>query len=163
MDGKEHDTDAEAQKDFLFISILFVQAGLASALVQVIPQGIVSVNGSSTTMGCTSPLVERDGVEVCRSQSYLVDGCSPDINTSSPDCNLTSTSGLYFFNEYVPFSSNSSCDSLTTFTMSSDVLLVSPYHMFHFLMTFHGAPSAEWVHLGEIRFLDRSYWSLVLR
>ena len=53
--------------------------------MQVIPQGIVSVNGSSTTMGCTSPLVERDGVEVCRSQSYLVDGCSPDINTSSPD------------------------------------------------------------------------------
>ena len=36
-------------------------------------------------MGCTSPLVERDGVEVCRSQSYLVDGCSLDINTSSPD------------------------------------------------------------------------------
>ena len=170
-------------------------------------------------MGCTSPLVERDGVEVCRSQSYLVDGCSLDIHTSSPDwasqlvtvkkvpynnrfpfahvlltlgfetpisvgkievdlflCpdfnigapfitvylnskfqyNLTSTSGLYFVNEDVPFSSNSSCDSLTTLTMSSDVLLVSPYHMFHFLMTFRGAPSAEWVHLGEIRFLDRS-------
>ena len=209
MDGKEHDTDAEAQKDFLCISILFVQAGLASALVQVIPQGIDSVsqwilyyNGMYT-----SPLVERDGVEVCRSQSYLVDGCSPDVNTSFHDwasqlvtvkkvpynnrflfahvlltlgfetdlflCpdfnigvsfitlylntkfqyNLTSTSGLY---KDVPFSSNSSCDSLTTLTMSSDVLLVSPYHMFHFHMTFHGAPSAEWVHLGEIRFLDRS-------
>ena len=216
MDGKEHVKHRCCRKISI---ILFVQAGLASALVQVIPQGIVSVNGSSTTMGCTSPLVERDGVEVCRSQSYLVDGCSPDINTSSPDwasqlvtvkkvpynnrflfahvlltlgfetptsvgkievdlflCsefnigapyitvylnskfqyNLTSTSGLYFFNEDVPFSSNSSCDSLTTLTMSGDVLLVSPYHMFHFLMTFHGAPSAEWVHLGEIRFLDRS-------
>ena len=167
-------------------------------------------------MGCTSPLVERDGVEVCRSQSYLVDGCSPDINTSSPDwtfqlvtvkkvqynnrflfahvlltlgfetpisvgkievnlflCpefnigapfitvylnskfqyNLLSIHGL-FVNEDVPFSSNSSC--VTTLTMSSDVLFVSPYHMFHFLMTFRGVPSAEWVHLGEIRFLDRS-------
>ena len=44
-----------------------------------------SVNGSSETMGCTSPLEDSDGVTVCRSQSYLVDGCSLDIGTSISD------------------------------------------------------------------------------
>ena len=35
-------------------------------------------------MGCASPLVERDGVMVCEnSESYLVDGCSPTIDTST--------------------------------------------------------------------------------
>ena len=53
--------------------------------VQVVPEGIVSVNGSSETMGCTSPLEDSGGVTVCRSQSYLVDGCSPDIDTSTSD------------------------------------------------------------------------------
>ena len=36
-------------------------------------------------MGCTSPLVDIGDVTVCRSQSYLVDGCSPDIDTSTSD------------------------------------------------------------------------------
>ena len=38
-------------------------------------------------MGCTSPLVVVDssGRMVCESRSYLVDGCSPDINTSTSD------------------------------------------------------------------------------
>ena len=53
--------------------------------MQVVPQGIESVNGSSMTMGCTSPLVDSGGVMVCGSQSYLVDGCSPDIDTSTSD------------------------------------------------------------------------------
>ena len=57
----------------------------AEAQVQVVPEGIESVNGSSETMGCTSPLEDSDGVTVCRSQSYLVDGCSPDIDTSTSD------------------------------------------------------------------------------
>ena len=52
--------------------------------VQVVSQGIVSVNGSNTTMGCTSPLVNRGGVMVCNnSESYLVDGYSPTIDTST--------------------------------------------------------------------------------
>ena len=51
----------------------------------MVPEGIESVNGSSETMGCTSPLEESGGVTVCRSQSYLVDGCSPDIDTSTSD------------------------------------------------------------------------------
>ena len=43
-----------------------------------------SVNGSNITMGCASPLVDRGGVMVCNSsESYLVDGCSPAIETST--------------------------------------------------------------------------------
>ena len=53
--------------------------------MQVVPQGIESVNGSSVNMGCTSSLVDSGGVLVCESRSFLVDGCSPDINTSTSD------------------------------------------------------------------------------
>ena len=54
--------------------------------VQVAPQGIESVNGSDITMGCASPLVDRGGVMVCdKSESYLVDGFSPAIDTSTPN------------------------------------------------------------------------------
>ena len=55
--------------------------------VQVVPQGITSRDGSSTDMGCSGPLVERDGVMVCdcNSLSYLVDGVAPDIDTSTSD------------------------------------------------------------------------------
>ena len=52
--------------------------------VQVVPQGIESVNGSDINMGCASPLVDRGDVMVCsNSESYLVDGCSPTIDTST--------------------------------------------------------------------------------
>ena len=53
-------------------------------LLQVVPQGTESVNGSSDNMGCTSSLVDSGGV-TCESQSYLVDGCSPDIDTNTSD------------------------------------------------------------------------------
>ena len=52
----------------------------------MVPQGIESVNGSSVNMGCTSPLVNSGGIMICNmSQSYLVDGCSPAIDTSISD------------------------------------------------------------------------------
>ena len=57
--------------------------------VQVVPQGIESVNGSDVNMGCTSPLVDSGGVMVCNSNdcpaSYLLDSNSPPIDTSSSD------------------------------------------------------------------------------
>ena len=54
--------------------------------MQVVPQGIESVNGSSVNMGCTSQLVDSGGVMICNmSQSYLVDSCSPAIDTSTSD------------------------------------------------------------------------------
>ena len=67
------------------IQLYYLDAGVRNAPVQVVPEGIESVNGSSETMGCTSPLEDSGGVTVCRSQSYLVDGCSPDIDTSTSD------------------------------------------------------------------------------
>ena len=55
--------------------------------MQVVPQGIESVNGSDVNMGCTSSLVDSGGVMVCNStdcpSSYLLDGNSPAIDTSS--------------------------------------------------------------------------------
>ena len=59
-------------------------------LVQVVPQGIESVNGSDVNMGCTSPLTNSGDVMVCGNTSnyatsYLSDGSSPAINTSTSD------------------------------------------------------------------------------
>ena len=53
----------------------------------VVPQGIESVNGSSVNMGCTSPLVDSDGVMICDecSTNLLIDGNSPAIDTSTSD------------------------------------------------------------------------------
>ena len=60
-----------------------------AVIVQVVPQGIESVNGSNASMGCTSPLVDSGGVMVCNSSncpsSYLLDGNSPAIDTSTSD------------------------------------------------------------------------------
>ena len=51
------------------------------------PYGIESVNGSDINMGCTSPLVDSDGVMICDSCSnnYLIDGNTPAIDTSTSD------------------------------------------------------------------------------
>ena len=53
--------------------------------MQLVPQGIESVNGSSVNMGCTSPLVDSSGVMVCGGCSNLTDGVSPDIDTNTSD------------------------------------------------------------------------------
>ena len=53
-------------------------------ILQAVSSRPYSVNGSDINMGCASPLVDRDGVMVCdNSESYLVDGCSPTIDTST--------------------------------------------------------------------------------
>ena len=57
---------------------------------QVVPQGIESINGSNATMGCSVPLETINGVTTCGSPgntgySYLVDGCSPHVNTYHHD------------------------------------------------------------------------------
>ena len=67
------------------LTLLVCAGGLVQAQVQVVPQGIESVNGSSVDMGCTSPLVDSGGVMVCGHCSYLTDGVSPDIDTSTSD------------------------------------------------------------------------------
>ena len=59
--------------------------------LQIVPEGIESINGSSITMGCATPLKTFGGVMYCGvlgshgDEGYLVDGHSPAIDTSSPD------------------------------------------------------------------------------
>ena len=58
--------------------------------MQVVPQGIESVNGSDVNMGCTSPLVDSGGMMVCGNPSdcstgYLLDGNSPAFDTCTSD------------------------------------------------------------------------------
>ena len=181
------------------------------------PQGIESVNGSSVNMGCTSPLVDSDGVMICTSQSYLVDGCSPAIDTSTSDwgsqlvtvrktqtdeipfdhvlltfgfdTTVTLTEieldlflcpewgiGAQFISVYADVESNlvftrnsltalpfqhytpsqSSCNSLSTVTISLGGGLEStPYLTWHVLVSSF-TPFIDWVHVGEVRFLGPS-------
>ena len=179
----------------------------------VVPQGIESVDGSDINMGCTSPLVDSDGVMVCMSQSYLVDGCSPAIDTSTsdwasqlvtvrktqtdeitfdhvilsfgfdtavtltgieldlflcPDMNIGAPyitvyadeeSNLIFtydslislpFQSYIP--SQSSCDSLSTITITLSDIFTDPYLTWHILITSFTS-SIDWVYVGGVRFL----------
>ncbi|CAI8049900.1 hypothetical protein GBAR_LOCUS27468 [Geodia barretti] len=73
-------------------SLLLLSLSLCAAAVgppvQVVLQEIESVNGSNVSMGCTGPLTVTDGVTTCGSLgngaiSYLIDGVSPDIDTST--------------------------------------------------------------------------------
>ena len=67
-----------------FYIVLCVRSGADVVILQVIPQGVESLNGSDINMGCTSPLVDRGDVMVCdNSDSYSFDGCSPTIDTST--------------------------------------------------------------------------------
>ena len=164
-------------------------------------------------MGCTSPLVDSDGVMVCMSQSYLVDGCSPAIDTSTsdwssqlvtvrktqtdeltfdhvllafgfdiavtltgieldlflcPDMNIDAPyisvyadeeSNLVFtydsltslpFRHYDP--SQSSCDSLSTITITLPNHSTDPFLTWHILISSFTS-SIDWVYVGEVRFL----------
>ena len=66
----------------------YLYPGAVGPPVQVVLPETKEVNGSSMTMGCMRPL--SDGNTTCGNRgngaiSYLVDGCSPDINTSTSD------------------------------------------------------------------------------
>ena len=181
--------------------------------MQVVPYGIESVNGSDINMGCTSPLVDSDGVMVCMSQSYLVDGCSPVIDTSTSDwasqlvtVRKTQTDELTFdhvlltfgfgtavtltgieldlflcpdmnidapyitvvadeesnlvitydslfslpFRNYDP--SQSSCDSLSTITITLEYALRDPSFLTWHILISSFTSSIDWVYVGEVRF-----------
>ena len=191
------------------------------------PYGIESVDGSDINMGCTSPLVDRGGVMICMSQSYLVDGCSPAINTSTsdwasqlvtvrktqndrvtdahgdpldhvlltfgfdtsvrltgieldlflcPDMNIGASfitlyankeSDLTFsLDDYVNNSDNrphqnyypsqSSCDSLSTITITFINTLARKFLTWHILISAFTS-SIDWVYVGDVRFLRRNH------
>ena len=170
-------------------------------------------------MGCTSPLDDSGGVTVCRSQSYLVDGCSPDIDTSTsdwashlvtvrrnegntdihhahvlltfgfetavtltgieidffhcpdwgigapriivyvnPEYNLAFPTqgqgqGLLFLIHKEP--SQSSCDSLLTFSITGELLSHDgfSFRTFHILVDLAHDPSIQWVYIGDVRLI----------
>ena len=78
-------TGEDKELQLLIGVTLLVCAGGLTQVQVVVPQGIESVNGSAVDMGCTSPLVDSGGVLVCCGCSYLTDGVSPDIDTSTSD------------------------------------------------------------------------------
>ena len=196
--------------------------GAVGPPVQVVRPEIKEVNGSNMTMGCTCPL--SDGNTTCGTRgngaiSYLIDGVSPDINTSNsdwasqlvtlrrrsgentgipyphvlltfgfdtsvslteiemdwflcPDWGTGAPSIIVYLNENynlaspdvftLPFvfadgnSTQSSCDSLSTVTISGDSFDGEYYRTFHIVVTLLEYPSIEWVYIGEVRFLDSS-------
>ena len=75
----------------LFSMPFSVKAGVGLRLpVQVVPEGITSINGSVVNMGCTTELTDVDGITTCGSpgdgaMSYLIDGSSPQIDTRDPN------------------------------------------------------------------------------
>ena len=177
--------------------------------IQVVPEGLESVNGSAANMGCVVDLF--NGTTCGSPGSYLVDGSSPLIDTDTPDwaSRLVTVKrnerdpGIYIphvlltfgFDTAVPLSgiemdlficpdwnisapyvtaylneeynltftpelqfitgkpsSQSSCDSLSTLTISGDGLS-SSYRTVHVLVDFLNDPSIKWVFIGEIKFL----------
>ena len=191
-----------------------VYAGSKALSVQLVPR-IESVNGSDINMGCASPLVDRGGVMVCNnSESYLVDGCSPAINTSTSNWasqlvtlrEVLDRSQIHFDHVLLTFSFNtavsltvieldlflcpewnigapiifvraandsdlifsldfeilaasipsqSSCDSLST--VSIPLLEDSSYsYLTWFILVRFLNPHEDWVHVGEVRFLNGS-------
>ena len=193
--------------------------------VQIVPQGIESVNGSDVSMGCASPLVNNsNSVVVCgspceSSESYLVDGNSPAINTNTPNwasqlvtvrknkknneinfdhvvltfgfdtavsptaieldlflCpegnigapyitvyadNNTTLVFRYRFAQtlsdtiihYTP--NKTSCDSLSTVSIPvREQIEDSSYFTWHIVVDFTPQPDIEWVHVGEVTFVD---------
>ena len=191
--------------------------------LQVVPQGIEAVNGSSLTMGCEdldSATIDNVIVMFCGTfaveggLSYLVDGNSPAIDTSTSDwasqlvtVRKTQTDEILFdhvvltfdfvgeiptftaieldlflcpewnigaphitvyadntnnFNfdlsrtvnllEYDTNQLMTSCNSLSTVCVPLEEK--STYHTWHILISFSTQPSIEWVHIGEVRFLD---------
>ena len=180
--------------------------------IQVVPEGLESVNGSAANMGCVVDLF--NGTTCGSPGSYLLDGSSPVIDTDTtdwasrlvtvkrderdpgifiphvlltfgfdtavplsgiemdlficPDWNISAPYVTAYLNEeynltFTPElqfitgkpSSQSSCDSLSTLTISGD-RLSSSYRTVHVLVDFLNDPSIKWVFIGEIKFLAGS-------
>ena len=205
--------------------------------MQVVPQGISSVNGSDVNMGCASPPAGIGDMKLCGtpladidnatcgnysgSESYVVDCNSPAIDTSTsnwasqlvtvrknknddinfnhvlltfyfdtamsptaieldlflcPEWNIgapfitvyaeesKNTCGLVFSyssveTEDIDFLVNytpnkSSCDSLSTVSIPVQEHSRSPYFTWHIVVSFANQPDIEWVHVGEVIFVD---------
>ena len=191
---------------------------------QVVPQEILQVNGSDISIGCEIAIkqitISDNIISFCGtfgvegSLSYLVDGNTPAIDTSTTDwaselvtarktqrgdipydhvlmtfdfvdaVTLTSieldlflcpewnigapsisvytdaTSTLDFVDstlmlEYDIPQLMTSCSSLSTICIPlEEAIGENLYHTWHLLVTFEMQPNTDWVHIGEVRFLD---------
>ncbi|CAI8044736.1 hypothetical protein GBAR_LOCUS24784, partial [Geodia barretti] len=77
----------------------------------------------------------------------------------NPDYNLAATTNILLNLPFVVAyynSSQSSCDSLSTATISESSFLIGSYRTVYILMDLSLTSSIQWVHVGEVRFLDRS-------
>ena len=81
----------------------------------------------------------------------------PEWNIGAPfitvyaDNNANLNFNSSFISSYDGHGDLSSCDSLSTVTITLEVL--SSYHTWHILVTFELQPDTEWVHIGEVRFM----------
>ena len=62
------------------------------------------------------------------------------------------------YNRSLPFactiSPPSSCDSLSTLTLTGDAFTSASYQTIHILVDFTGEPQIQWVHFGKVRFIS---------
>ena len=203
----------------LFVPCIYIGAEIPIPF-QIVPQGLQTVNGSKSDMGCTHTLVDMDGLSSCGSPnnssvSCLSDGVSPEINpyisnwaselvtvkkntptdnvhydhvvlTFGFDTNVTLTTielDVYLCPEWnisAPYitlfggaedslifradgddrdflvnyhPSEPSCGCLSTVRMPIQQGEPS-YAIWHIVVSFHLQPQIQWVHVGEVRFLD---------
>ena len=183
----------------------------AQVVFTIVPQGTESVNGSREDIGCTSPVYQNNETMICLSDNFLIDGCSPTIDTTTshwaselvtvrrsesvPDLpfahvllafgfaenvSLTgiemdlflcpnwgisaSTITVYPFDDtnataYISYPPANfmpeqfSCDSLSTITITGEVLTALSYSTIGIVVEMSPIPGIEWVHFGDIRFL----------
>ena len=89
------------------LCLLFTSGAEGIVPVQVVPGGLEPVNGSDTNMGCTNPLVGSGGWPIlCPSDcltSFLLDGNSPDIDTSTSDWASQLVTVRKRFTDDIPF------------------------------------------------------------
>ena len=74
---------------FSSVCVFFCLGPSPQVYVALYENQIDSVNGSYVGIGCTTPLVStvtEDGYfSVCGTDNYLVDGCSPELDTQASD------------------------------------------------------------------------------
>ena len=74
----------------------------------------------------------------------------------NPDYNLAATTNILFTVPFVFAGDNSlqsSCDSLSTVTISGGSFLIGPHRTVYILVDLSQTSSILWVHVGEVRFI----------
>ena len=83
----------------------------------------------------------------------------PDWNIGAPKVTVYVNEEYDFkYNRSLPFirtiSPPSSCDSLSTLTLTGDAFTSASYQTIHILVDFTVEPQIQWVHFGKVRFIS---------